>query len=102
MTGHTSPDVMGLDSPGGHCLGAAVVAFRHGGLEGNAIEKDSIASTSTTAIEPKADTQIAEIIDAFPRPEMKQRFTRAVCSIVATRPTATYESSRSTDLPEPA
>jgi hypothetical protein len=26
MTGHTSPDVIGLDSPGEHCSGAAVVA----------------------------------------------------------------------------
>jgi hypothetical protein len=26
MTGRTSPDVIGLDSPGEHCLGAAVVA----------------------------------------------------------------------------
>ncbi len=88
----------------------------------SAIEKDSIASTSTTAIEPKADTQIAEIIDAFPRPEMKQRFTRAVCGIVETRSSTTYDSFtrdfgehfvpgykrpsavdffRSTDLPEP-
>jgi hypothetical protein len=26
ITGHTSPDVIGLDSPGEHCSGAAVVA----------------------------------------------------------------------------
>jgi len=33
---------------------------------------------------------IAEIVDAFPRLEMKKRFTRAVCGIVETRPTTTY------------
>jgi len=36
--------------------------------------------------------QIAEIVDAFPRLEMKQRFTRAVCSVVETRPATTYDN----------
>jgi len=36
--------------------------------------------------------QIAEIIDAFPRLEMKQRFARAVCWVVETRPSTTYDN----------
>jgi len=36
--------------------------------------------------------QIAEIIDAFPRLEMKQRFARAVCWVVETRPATTYDN----------
>jgi len=36
--------------------------------------------------------EIAAILDAFPRLEMKQRFTRAVCSIVETRPQTTHDN----------
>ncbi len=36
--------------------------------------------------------QIAQIVDEFPRLEMKQRFTRAVCGIVETRPATTYDN----------
>jgi hypothetical protein len=36
--------------------------------------------------------QIAEIFDAFPRLQMKQRFTRAVCRLVETRPETTYDN----------
>jgi hypothetical protein len=36
--------------------------------------------------------RIAGIVDAFPRLEMKQRFTRDVCRIVATRPDTTYDN----------
>jgi hypothetical protein len=36
--------------------------------------------------------QMAAIFDAFPRLEMKQRFTRAVCGIVKTRPETTYDN----------
>jgi len=36
--------------------------------------------------------QIATIVDAFPRLEMKQRFTRDVCRIVAARPDTTYDN----------
>jgi hypothetical protein len=39
-----------------------------------------------------AEDQIAAILDAFPRLEMKQRFTRAVCGIVETRPQTTYDN----------
>lgn len=37
-------------------------------------------------------TQVAEIVEAFPRLEMKQQFTRAVCNIVETRPATTYDN----------
>jgi hypothetical protein len=36
--------------------------------------------------------QVAEILETFPRLEMKQRFTRAVCEIVKTRPETTYDN----------
>ena len=36
--------------------------------------------------------QVAAIVDAFPRLEMKQRFTRAVCGIVEMRPDTTYDN----------
>ena len=36
--------------------------------------------------------EIAEIVNAFPRLEMKERFTHAVCRIVETRPTTTYDN----------
>lgn len=36
--------------------------------------------------------RVAAIVDAFPRLEMKQRFTRDVCRIVQTRPDSTYDN----------
>jgi hypothetical protein len=36
--------------------------------------------------------QLAAVVDAFPRLEMKQRFTRDVCRIVETRPDTTYDN----------
>lgn len=42
--------------------------------------------------EALAESQIAEIVDVFPRLEMKERFTRAVCGIVETRPSTTYDN----------
>jgi len=42
--------------------------------------------------EALAGDQIAAILDAFPRLDMKQRFTRAVCGIVETRPQTTYDN----------
>jgi hypothetical protein len=39
-----------------------------------------------------SDKQMASIVDAFPRVQMKQRFTRAVCGIVETRPATTYDN----------
>jgi hypothetical protein len=38
------------------------------------------------------DSQMAAILQAFPRLDMKQRFTRAVCSLVETRPGTTYDN----------
>ena len=38
------------------------------------------------------DVRVAEIVDAFPRLEMKQRFARDVCAIVETRPDTTYDN----------
>jgi hypothetical protein len=39
-----------------------------------------------------AADQIEAILDAFPRLEMKQRFTHAVCGIVKSRPHTTYDN----------
>lgn len=36
--------------------------------------------------------QIGTIVDAFPRLQMKQQFTRAVCRICETRPATTYDN----------
>jgi hypothetical protein len=38
------------------------------------------------------EPQVAAIVDAFPRLEMKQRFTSAVCCIVETRAATTYDN----------
>lgn len=38
------------------------------------------------------EAQVAEIVDAFPRLEMKQRFTHTICCIVETRPATTYDN----------
>jgi len=37
-------------------------------------------------------SEILGIVDAFPRLEMKQRFARAVCHVVETRPETTYDN----------
>jgi HD domain len=37
-------------------------------------------------------SRIAEVVDAFPRLDMKQRFAQAVCWVVKTRPTTTYDN----------
>jgi hypothetical protein len=42
--------------------------------------------------EALTETEVAEIVEAFPRLEMKERFTHAVCRIVETRPTTTYDN----------
>jgi hypothetical protein len=39
-----------------------------------------------------AGDQMAAILEAFPRLDMKQRFTRAVCGIVEARPATTYDN----------
>src|SRR6185295_19780727 len=40
--------------------------------------------------EALTNTEVTAITEAFPRLEMKERFTQAVCRIVETRPTTTY------------
>ena len=42
--------------------------------------------------ETLTEAQVAAIVEAFPRLDMKQRFTRAVCHIVETRPATTYDN----------
>jgi len=36
--------------------------------------------------------EVAAIVEGFPRLGMKERFTQAVCRIVETRPTTTYDN----------
>ncbi len=38
------------------------------------------------------DAEVAGIVEAFPRLGMKEQFTHAVCRIVETRPTTTYDN----------
>ena len=38
------------------------------------------------------DAEVAGIVKEFPRLEMKERFTKAVCRIVETRPATTYDN----------
>ena len=38
------------------------------------------------------EAELASILEAFPRLGMKERFTQAVCRIVETRPTTTYDN----------
>lgn len=42
--------------------------------------------------EALTETQVAAIVEAFPRLQMKQKFTRAVCGVVETRPATTYDN----------
>jgi hypothetical protein len=42
--------------------------------------------------EALSEADVAEIVEAFPRLGMKERFTHAVCRIVETRPTTTYDN----------
>jgi len=42
--------------------------------------------------EALTEAQVAAIVEEFPRLEMKQQFTRAVCRIVETRPATTYDN----------
>jgi hypothetical protein len=66
-----------------------------------ALYKEAEVALSTAGIaldwggwgyESLPQTRIAEIVDAFPRLQMKQRFTRAVCALVETRPATTYDN----------
>lgn len=42
--------------------------------------------------EALTESQVAAIVEAYPRLEMKQQFTRAVCRVVETRPATTYDN----------
>jgi hypothetical protein len=42
--------------------------------------------------EALTDAEVSQIVKAFPRLEMKEQFTKAVCRIVETRPTTTYDN----------
>ena len=42
--------------------------------------------------ETLAEAEVAEIVKEFPRLGMKERFTKAVCRIVETRPATTYDN----------
>ena len=66
-----------------------------------ALHKEAEVALSTAGIaldwggwgyDKLTEAQVAAIVDAFPRLEMKQRFTRAVCCIVETRAATTYDN----------
>jgi hypothetical protein len=66
-----------------------------------ALHKEAEVALSTAGIaldwggwgyDKLTEAQVAAIVDAFPRLEMKQRFTRAVCCIVETRVATTYDN----------
>ena len=66
-----------------------------------ALYKETEVALSTAGIgldwggfgyEMVSEDQVATIVDAYPRLQMKQRFTRAVCGIVETRPATTYDN----------
>ena len=66
-----------------------------------ALHKETEVALSTAGIgldwggwgyDKLTEAQVAAILDAFPRLEMKERFTRAVCCIVETRPATTYDN----------
>jgi hypothetical protein len=66
-----------------------------------ALYKETEVALSTAGIaldwggwgyESLTPAQIAEIIDVFPRLDMKQQFAHAVCRIVETRPASTYDN----------
>ena len=66
-----------------------------------ALHKEAEVALSTMGIgldwggwgyEALKETQIAAILEEFPRLEMKKQFTRAVCRIVETRPDTTYDN----------
>jgi HD domain len=66
-----------------------------------ALHKETEVSLCTAGIgvdwggfgyESLSASQISEVVDAFPRLDMKQRFAQAVCRVVKTRPTTTYDN----------
>jgi hypothetical protein len=66
-----------------------------------ALHKEAEVALSTMGIgldwggwgyEALNETQVAAIVEEFPRLEMKKQFTRAVCHIAETRPATTYDN----------
>ena len=66
-----------------------------------ALHKEAEVALSTAGIaldwggwgsDKLTEAQMKAIVDAFPRLEMKERFTRAVCCIVETRADTTYDN----------
>jgi len=66
-----------------------------------ALHKEAEVSLSTLGIgldwggwgfDSLTKTQVDAILDAYPRLQMKQQFTRAVCRICETRPATTYDN----------
>ena len=66
-----------------------------------ALHKEAEVALSTMGIgldwggwgyETLSETEVAAIIEEFPRLEMKKQFTHAVCRIVETRPDTTYDN----------
>jgi hypothetical protein len=66
-----------------------------------ALHKEAEVALSTMGIgldwggwgyEALNETEVAAILEEFPRLEMKKQFTRAVCRIVETRPDTTYDN----------
>jgi len=66
-----------------------------------ALHKEAEVALSTMGIgldwggwgyEALDETQVAAILEEFPRLEMKKQFTHAVCRIVETRPATTYDN----------
>ena len=66
-----------------------------------ALHKEAEVALSTAGIgldwggwgyEALGEARVAEIVEAFPRLDMKRQFTRATCRIVETRPDTTYDN----------
>ena len=88
----------GIDDRRGQLIWDGVA---HNSTPSIALYKETEVALSTAGIgldwggwgyDKLTEAQVARIVDAFPRLEMKERFTRAVCCIVETRPATTYDN----------
>ncbi len=52
----------------------------------------TVLDWSGQGIEKLTRDQLGKILDAYPRLDMKQRFTHAICGIVTSRPHTTYDN----------
>lgn len=64
----------------------------HKGAEVALCTAGTILDWSGQGADRLTDDQMGAILEAFPRLEMKQRFTHAVCGIVKSRPNSTYDN----------